>query len=119
MFIGPKAPFGYGKSDDDHFKLEIDPEAAETVKLIFSMAVKNTPINAIVRYLNENSIPTPIQYVRAKSLQGNYDDGNGTWNTRSVKYILTNLDLCWNDGTRQRETCRKRFSSSTCGCKNL
>ncbi len=90
MFIGPRAPFGYRKSDNDHFKLEVDPEAAETVKLIFSMAAKNTPINAIVRYLNENSIPTPIQYAREKGLQGNYDDGNGTWNTRSVKYILTN-----------------------------
>lgn len=90
MFIGPRAPFGYRKSDSDHFKLEVDPEAAETVKLIFSMAAKNTPINAIVRYLNENSISTPIQYARAKGLQGNYDDGNGTWNTRSVKYILTN-----------------------------
>lgn len=54
------------------------------------MAVKNTAINAIVRYLNNNSIPTPIQYARVKGLQGNYDDGNGTWNTRSVKYILTN-----------------------------
>lgn len=90
MFIGPRAPFGYRKSDNDHFKLEVDPEAAETVKLIFSMAAKNTGINAIVRYLNDSNIPTPIQYARAKGLQGNYDDGNGTWNTRSVKYILTN-----------------------------
>ncbi len=90
MFIGPRAPFSYRKSDNDHFKLEVDPEAAETIKLIFSMAAKNMAINAIVRYLNENSIPTPIQYARAKGLQGNYDDGNGTWNTRSVKYILTN-----------------------------
>ena len=80
-------------SVNDHFKLEVDLEAAETVKLIFSMAVKNTPINAIVRYLNENSIPTPIQYARAKGLQGNYDDGKGTWNTRSVKYILTNRQI--------------------------
>ncbi len=90
MFIGPRALFGYRKSDDDHFKLEVDPEAAETVKRIFSMAAKDTGINAIVRYLNDSNIPTPIQYARAKGLQGNYDDGNGTWNTRSVKYILTN-----------------------------
>ena len=90
MFIGPRAPFGYRKSNNDHFKLEVDSGAAETVKLIFSMAAKDTAINAIVRYLNDNSIPTPIQYARAKGLQGNYDDGNGTWNTRSVKYILTN-----------------------------
>ena len=90
MFIGPRAPFGYRKSADNHFKLEVDPEAAETVKLIFSMAADGVGANAIVRYLNEKHIPTPIQYARAKGLQGNYNDGDGTWNTRSVKYILTN-----------------------------
>lgn len=57
---------------------------------IFDLAAKGTGLTAIVRYLNENSIPTPIQYARAKGLTGNYDDGNGSWNTRSVKYILTN-----------------------------
>lgn len=90
MFIGPRAPFGYRKSADNHFKLEVDPEAAETVKLIFSMATDGVGANAIVRYLNEKHIPTPIQYARAKGLQGNYDNGDGVWNTRSVKYILTN-----------------------------
>ena len=90
MFIGPRAPFGYRKSADNHFKLEVDPEAAETVKLIFSMAADGVGANAIVRHLNENHIPAPIQYARAKGLQGNYDDGDGMWNTRSVKYILTN-----------------------------
>lgn len=90
MFIGPRAPFGYRKSADNHFKLEVDPEAAEIVQLIFSMAADGAGANAIVRYLNENHIPTPIQYARAKGLQGNYDDGDGIWNTRSVKYILTN-----------------------------
>lgn len=47
-------------------------------------------MTAIVRYLNEKGIPTPIQYARSKGLAGNYDDGNGDWNSRSVKYILTN-----------------------------
>lgn len=47
-------------------------------------------ITAIVRYLNENNIPTPIQYARSKGLAGNYYGGNGSWNSRSVKYILTN-----------------------------
>lgn len=90
MFIGPRAPFGYRKSADNHFRLEVDPEAAGTVKLIFSMAADGAGANAIVRYLNENNIPTPIQYARTKGLQGNYNDGDGVWNTRSVKYILTN-----------------------------
>jgi hypothetical protein len=91
MFTGPRAPFGYRKSADDHFKPEVDLEAAEIVKFIFSMmAADGVNINAIVRYLNQNNILTPIRYARTKGLQGNYDDGDGTWNTRSVKYILTN-----------------------------
>lgn len=68
MFIGLRAPFGYQKSADDYFKLEVDPEAAETVKLIFSMASDGAGTNAIVRYLNENNVLTPIQYARTKGL---------------------------------------------------
>lgn len=54
------------------------------------MAADGVGVTSIVRYLNDNEIPTPIQYARAKGLEGNYDDGNGSWNSRSVKYILTN-----------------------------
>ena len=90
MFIGPRAPFGYSKSAENHFELEIDSEAAETVKQIFTMAAEGVAINVIVRYLNETGTLTPILYARSKGLQGNYDDGDGMWTTRSVKYILTN-----------------------------
>lgn len=54
------------------------------------MAAEGAGVTAIVRHLNENTIPTPIQYARSNGLEGNYDDGDGVWNTRSVKYILTN-----------------------------
>lgn len=90
IFIGPRAPFGYQKAEEDHTRIVPDPPAAKIVQMIFDLAAKGTGLTAIVRYLNENSIPTPIQYARAKGLTGNYDDGNGSWNTRSVKYILTN-----------------------------
>ena len=89
-FIGPRAPFGYKKSEEDHTCIVPDAEAAEIVNRIFQMAANNVGITAIVRYLNKNAIPTPIQYARSRGLTGNYDDGNGSWNTRSVKYILTN-----------------------------
>ena len=54
------------------------------------MAASGTGVTGIVRYLNERGLPTPIQYARAQGLNGNFDDGNGSWNSRSVKYILTN-----------------------------
>lgn len=90
IFIGPRAPFGYKKSEEEFGQLVPDPEAATIVKNIFKLFIDGMGITTIVRYLNENTIPTPIQYARSKGLTGNYYDGNGSWNSRSVKYILTN-----------------------------
>ena len=90
IFIGPRAPFGYQKAEDNHDQLIPDPKAAIIVRKIFELVANGIGITAIVRYLNEKEIPTPIQYARANGLSGNYDNGNGNWNSRSVKYILTN-----------------------------
>ena len=89
-FIGPRAPFGYQKSNENPSQLVPDPVAAVIVRKIFEMAASGTGVTGIVRYLNERGLPTPIQYARAQGLAGNFDDGNGNWNSRSVKYILTN-----------------------------
>ena len=89
-FIGPRAPFGYQKSVLNPSQLVPDPIAAITVRKIFELAANGMGVTAIVRYLNETGIPTPIQYARSNGLTGNYDDGDGNWNSRSVKYILTN-----------------------------
>lgn len=89
-FIGPRAPFGYQKSNENPSQLVPDPVAAVIVRKIFEMAASGTGVTGIVRYLNERRLPTPIQYARANGLDGNFDDGNGSWNSRSVKYILTN-----------------------------
>ena len=89
-FIGPRAPFGYQKSKENPSQLVPDPVAAVIVRKIFEMAANGTGVTGIVRYLNERDLPTPIQYARVNGLDGNFDDGNGSWNSRSVKYILTN-----------------------------
>ena len=90
LFIGPRAPFGYRKAEDNNDQLVPDPAAAVVVRKIFDLASDGTGVTGIVRYLNERDIPTPIQYARANGLTGDYNDGNGSWNSRSVKYILTN-----------------------------
>ena len=90
IFIGPRAPFGYQKAEDNHDQLIPDPKAAIIIRKIFELAANGIGMTAIVRYLNEKEIPTPIQYARLNGLSGNYDNGNGNWNSRSVKYILTN-----------------------------
>ena len=90
IFIGPRAPLGYQKAEDNHDQLIPDPKAAIIVRKIFELAANGIGITAIVRYLNEKEIPTPIQYARLNGLAGNYGNGSGNWNSRSVKYILTN-----------------------------
>lgn len=89
-FIGPRAPFGYQKSRENPDRLIPDPAAAIIVQKIFEMAASGIGVTGIVRYLNERALPTPIQYARSNGLSGNYADGDGNWNSRSVKYILTN-----------------------------
>ncbi len=89
-FIGPRAPFGYQRSPENSNLLIPDPVAAITVRKIFELAAAGEGVTAIVRYLNKYGLPTPIQYARSNGLVGNYDDGSGSWNSRSVKYILTN-----------------------------
>ncbi len=89
-FIGPRAPLGYQKAKGIYEQLIPDPKAAIIVRKIFELAANGIGVTAIVRYLNEKEIPTPIQYARSNGLFGNYDNGNGNWNSRSVKYILAN-----------------------------
>lgn len=89
-FVSSKAPFGYKKSDASGYQLAVDFKAGEIIKLIFSMAEQNLSLNEIVRRLNISNISTPIQYALSNGLQGNYDGGDTTWNSRSVKYILMN-----------------------------
>jgi len=89
-FIEPRAPFGYQKSGENPNQLIHDPIAAITVRKIFVLTACGTGVTAIVRYLNEKDLPTPIQYARFKGLSRNYTDGSGSWNSRTVKYILTN-----------------------------
>lgn len=89
-YIAPRAPYGYLKSPDDKHKLVVDPEAAYTVRVIFTMASQHTPINQIVRQLNSQQVPPPMQYALQNGVSGNYEEGNGLWNTRTIQKILTN-----------------------------
>ena len=88
--VAPKAPYGYKKAVVDCHQLVVDPDAATVVKEIFSMAANRVSMNEIVRRLNLANIPTPIEYAKSNGLSGDYNFGDGSWNTRSVKYILIN-----------------------------
>jgi len=89
-YVAPRAPYGYKKSNEDCHLLIPDNEAAIIVRKIFSMAANRTGVNEIVRCLNTAQIPSPISYAIANGLKGSYNRGNGLWNSRTVKDILSN-----------------------------
>lgn len=89
-FVAPRAPFGYTKSEADCHKLVVDEDAAYVVREIFQLAYNYYGLTKIVKHLNQRKYLTPINYAISNSLKGNYDCGNGLWNTRTVKNILTN-----------------------------
>ena len=61
-FVGPFAPYGYQKSEEDKNKLEIDEEAAEVVRSIFRMYLQGSNAYKIAEKLNNKNILTPMDY---------------------------------------------------------
>lgn len=62
LFIGGQAPYGYRKDPNDKHRLIIDPEAAEVVRLIFSLAEEGLGNVAIASRLKARKIITPSVY---------------------------------------------------------
>ena len=61
-FVGPFAPYGYQKSEEDKNKLEIDEEAAQVVRSIFRMYLQGSNAYKIAEKLNNKNILTPMDY---------------------------------------------------------
>ena len=91
QYIGAFAPYGYVKHPKDKHQLIIDPDAAEIVKLVFSLFLKGTSKRATALYLNEHGVPSPSAYKLQKgipvSTRGNDDP---MWGARMIHSILTN-----------------------------
>lgn len=64
-FVAAKPPYGYIISPSNRHLLEIDPEAANTVKLIFEQTLAGQKPSKIARQLNDLKIPTPAQRLHA------------------------------------------------------
>ena len=91
QYIGSFAPFGYVKDSKDKHQLVVDPDAAETVKLIYSMFLQGSSKRAIALYLNEHGIPSPSAYRRLKGLPVSSGVGdNPMWSARMIHEVLTN-----------------------------
>lgn len=96
LFIGSQAPYGYQKDPNNKSQLIIDPEAAEVVSQIFSLALDGLGSVAIASELKKRNIPTPAVYkyqhgdqrfARYSSIQ---NSDYYSWRSATISQILTN-----------------------------
>lgn len=66
LFVGSHAPYGYKKDPNNCHKLIVDEESAAIVKRIFEEAAVGVKKSAIATKLNNEGIPTVIEYARAQ-----------------------------------------------------
>ncbi len=87
---GGSHPYGYVKSTEKGQTYEIDEEAAEVVRNIFSLAESGKSNIEIAKHLNVLLVPTPAMYKRTKGFCG-YGLRNGLksiWDSTKVHLIL-------------------------------
>ncbi len=70
LYVSGRCPFGYKKDSNDKNHLIINPEQADTVRLIFDLALKGHTYHSIATYLTKRKIKTPASYY------------NFIWNTK-------------------------------------
>lgn len=88
LFLGSSASFGYIKDPNDKHHLIIDELTAPIVKMIFSLALKGKSNSEICMILNNQNIPTPINY-KKKKISTRFKNFN-CWTNSSIHNILTN-----------------------------
>lgn len=96
LFIGSQAPYGYMKDPNNKNQLIIDPEAAEVVSQIFSLALDGLGSVAIASELEKQKIPTPAVYKyrhgdqRFARYSSNQNGDYYSWRSATISQILTN-----------------------------
>lgn len=66
-YVCALAPYGYVKDSADKHRIVPDPEAAAQVRRMFEMAANGQSTRQIARTMNEEHIPTPMQYRRRRA----------------------------------------------------
>ncbi len=112
-YMGALVPYGYLKDPEDVHQLIPDGEAAEVVKLIFTMAAEGKNKSEIARSLNGQGIPTCMEHFQAIGLKrkGHREKEKKLWTITTIGDILKNEaylgKTVWNK-TRQAAVGSKR-----------
>jgi len=106
-YIGLAAPFGYDKDPENKNHFVIDPNAAETVRLIFHMRKEGKGTGLITKYLNAEDISCPRRYRCEKGLASSGRYKEARWTDGTVKRILTSEVYIGNtvQGKQRQELC--------------
>lgn len=112
-YMGALVPYGYLKNPEDIHRLIPDEEAAEVVRLIFTMAAEGKKKPEIVRYLNEQRMPTCMEHFQKMGLKRKSyrEKEKKLWSISTVGDMLRNEvylgKTIWNK-TRQAAVGSKR-----------
>ena len=95
LYVSGRCPFGYMKDPTNKNHLVVNVEQADTVKLIFDLALKGNTYHSIAQYLTERKIKTPASYYNymwnTKCINTNcISQEYGVWVDTTIKAILTN-----------------------------
>ncbi len=90
LYVSGRCPFGYTKDPNNKNHLIINDEQADTVRLIFDLALQGRTYHFIAQELTKRKIKTPASYYNyiwnKKCISQKY----GVWVDTTVKTILTN-----------------------------
>ncbi len=90
LYVSGRCPYGFMKDSNNKNHLIINEEQAETVRLIFDLALKGKTYHFIAQELTKRKIKTPASYYNyiwnKKCISQKY----GVWVDTTVKAILTN-----------------------------
>lgn len=94
QYLGSFPIYGYKKDPEDKYKLIIDEEAAEVVRLIYKLFLEGKGRVTITKILNDKGIVNPTTYkqrvLKQKYINASNMKGNTLWSDSTVARILRN-----------------------------
>lgn len=95
LFLGRFAPYGYKKSENNKYKLEIEEETAKVVQNIFKLRLNGMSASGIARFLNSQGIPSQSKRLFENGMiKGTKGEATSSWSSGSVLGILKNPVYC-------------------------
>ncbi len=90
LYVSGRCHFGYMKDQTNKNHLVINDEQAETVKLIFDLALKGNAYRFIEQELTNRKVKTPASYYNYVWNTNCLSKEYGVWVDTTIKAILTN-----------------------------